>query len=194
MCIEEMEEGEGASSHDKEAEGYNTKFGNVEIDSKGCKGKGDKETLIEMVRSLKMEVQSYKEDNKRLMREKNQINARVLQSLNKLQRQTKKGSKSKQEEEGRCHERMDDHGRVGYFKSANRARGHHSPPYSERNFYASEDPVSSPEVSPIRHKRRKQEVDSLQGELRKLKPPSFEGEREREDDVEAWFLGLRRYF
>jgi hypothetical protein len=34
----------------------------------------------------------------------------------------------------------------------------------------------------------------LQGELRKIKPPSFDGEREREDDVEAWFLGLRRYF
>jgi hypothetical protein len=34
----------------------------------------------------------------------------------------------------------------------------------------------------------------LQGELRKLKPPSFEGEREREDDVEAWLLGLRIYF
>jgi hypothetical protein len=30
--------------------------------------------------------------------------------------------------------------------------------------------------------------------MRKLKPPSFEGEREREDDVEAWLLGLRRYF
>jgi hypothetical protein len=37
-------------------------------------------------------------------------------------------------------------------------------------------------------------VDSLQGELRKFKPPSFDGEKEREDDVEAWFLGLRRYF
>jgi hypothetical protein len=34
----------------------------------------------------------------------------------------------------------------------------------------------------------------LKGELRKLKTPSFDGEREREDDVEAWFLGLRRYF
>ena len=34
----------------------------------------------------------------------------------------------------------------------------------------------------------------MQGEMRKLKPPSFEGEREREDDVEAWLLGLRRYF
>jgi hypothetical protein len=106
----------------------------------------------------------------------------------------KKGSNSRQEEEGRCHERRDDHGRVDYSRSARRAHGNHSPTYPERRFYASKDPVSSPEVSPIRHQRRKQEIDSLQGELRKLKPPSFDGEREREDDVEAWFLGLRRYF
>ena len=38
--------------------------------------------LIETVRILKMEVQSYKADNERLMREKSQINDRVLQSLN----------------------------------------------------------------------------------------------------------------
>jgi hypothetical protein len=37
-------------------------------------------------------------------------------------------------------------------------------------------------------------VDSLKGELRKLKPISFDGEREREYDVEARLLGLRRYF
>jgi hypothetical protein len=49
-------------------------------------------------------------------------------------------------------------------------------------------------VSHVRHQRRKQEVNSLQGELRKLKPPSFGSEREREDDVEAWLLWLRGYF
>jgi hypothetical protein len=30
--------------------------------------------------------------------------------------------------------------------------------------------------------------------MRKLKPPSFDGEREREYDVKAWFLGLQIYF
>ena len=73
MHIEEMEEGEGASSHDKEAEGQNTIVGNEEIESNGHKGKGEKEMLIEMVRSLNMEVQRYKDDNERLMREKIQI-------------------------------------------------------------------------------------------------------------------------
>jgi hypothetical protein len=81
MHIEEMEEGEGASSHDKEVEGQNTRVGNVEIESNGRKEKGEQETLIETIRSLKMEVQSYKEENERLMREKIQINAQVLQNL-----------------------------------------------------------------------------------------------------------------
>jgi hypothetical protein len=70
MRIEEMEEGKGASSHDKEAESQNTRVGNAETDSNGRKGKGEHEMLIEMVRILKMEVQSYKADNLRLMREK----------------------------------------------------------------------------------------------------------------------------
>jgi hypothetical protein len=56
MHIEEMEEGEGASSHDKEGEGQNIRVGNAETESNGCKGKGEKETLIEMVRILDMEV------------------------------------------------------------------------------------------------------------------------------------------
>jgi hypothetical protein len=127
------------------------------------------------------------------MRDKIQINSRVLQSLNQLQRKMKKGSNSRKEEEGRCHERRDDCGRVGCSRSASRAHGHHSPPYSEIICYASKYPISSPEVSPVRHQRRKQEIDSFHGELTKLKPCSFDGEREMEDDVEAWLLGLRRY-
>ena len=46
MHIKEMEEGEGASSHDKEAKGHNTKVGNAETKSNGCKGRGEQETLL----------------------------------------------------------------------------------------------------------------------------------------------------
>jgi hypothetical protein len=49
-------------------------------------------------------------------------------------------------------------------------------------------------VSPIRHQRRRHELEFFQEELRKIRPPYFDDEREGEDDVEAWFLGLRRYF
>jgi hypothetical protein len=54
MDILEMEEGEGASSHYREAEGQNTKVGNAKTESNGRKGRGEQETLIETVRSLKI--------------------------------------------------------------------------------------------------------------------------------------------
>ena len=104
----------------------------------------------------------------------------------------KKGPNSEQEEEGQFHERREDRGRDGYSRSAIKNHRHHSPLYSTRKFYAFEESRSNLEVSPIRHTRY--ELDNLQGELRKIKPPSFDGEREREDDVESWFLGIKNYF
>jgi hypothetical protein len=47
------------------------------------------ETLIETVRSLRIEVQSYKEDNEKMMKEHNQINSQMMQILNQLQRASK---------------------------------------------------------------------------------------------------------
>jgi hypothetical protein len=49
-------------------------------------------------------------------------------------------------------------------------------------------------MSPARHQRRRHDLESLKGELRKIKKPSFYGEREREDDSKSWFLGIRNYF
>jgi hypothetical protein len=54
MRIEDMEEDKGASSHDKEVKGQNTKVGNAMTESNGRKGKGEKETLIETVKILKI--------------------------------------------------------------------------------------------------------------------------------------------
>ena len=65
-----MEEGEGVYNHDKKAKGQNICVGNAETESNGQKGRGEQENLLETVRSLKIEVKKYKEDNERLMREK----------------------------------------------------------------------------------------------------------------------------
>jgi hypothetical protein len=37
-------------------------------------------------------------------------------------------------------------------------------------------------------------VDELKGEMNKIKPPMFDGENKKEEDVETWFLGMRKYF
>jgi hypothetical protein len=49
-------------------------------------------------------------------------------------------------------------------------------------------------VSPIRRQRRRYEVDDLQGEIRKIKPPTFDGDHKKDEDAEAWLLGMRKYF
>jgi hypothetical protein len=116
-----------------------------------------------------------------------------MQSLNQLQRKTRNGSNSRWEEEGRYHERGDNYIIVGYSRSANITHRHQSP-LSASKFYAFEYSISSPKVSPVRHQRRRHELNNLQGQLRKIKSPSFDGEGEREDDVESWLHGLGRYF
>ena len=139
-----MEDGEGAYNHDKESKGQNINVGNVETKSNRHKGRGEKETLMETVKRLKIEVQSYKAYNERLMREKNQINDQVMQILNHMHRKMDNGSNSKQDEEGRCHERRDDCRKTGYSRSARKNHRHHSSPYPTRKFYSYEDSKSSP--------------------------------------------------
>ena len=37
------------------------------------------------------------------------------------------------------------------------------------------------------------ENDDRQGELRKIKPPTFDGENKNGEYVEDWLLGMRKY-
>ena len=50
---------------------------------------------------------------------------------------------------------------------------------------------SSP--SPVR-KHKGFGVDELRGEMNKIKPPTFDGEHKKDENVETWLLGMRRYF
>jgi hypothetical protein len=49
-------------------------------------------------------------------------------------------------------------------------------------------------VSPIIHQRRRHDQNHLQGDLRKIKPPTCDGENKMGEDVEAWLIGTRKYF
>ena len=60
--------------------------------------------------------------------------------------------------------------------------------------YASSSIESNPEISPVRYKKRMFTLDELVGEWRRIKPPTFDGEVKQEKDVEAWLIGLRKFF
>jgi hypothetical protein len=37
-------------------------------------------------------------------------------------------------------------------------------------------------------------VDEIRGEMNKIKPPTFDGEKKKDEDAETWMLGMRNYF
>ena len=63
----------------------------------------------------------------------------------------------------------------------------HSLKHSNKEAHSSSSP------SPTR-KHRRSGVDELKGEMNKIKPPMFDGEHKKEEDIETWFLGMRKYF
>ena len=44
----------------------------------------------------------------------------------------------------------------------------------------------------MKHKRSR--VDKLRREMKKIKPPTFDGEHKKDEDAETWLLGMRKYF
>jgi len=44
------------------------------------------------------------------------------------------------------------------------------------------------------HQRRRYEMDNLEGELRKLKPPTFDGEIKRGNDAKTQLVGIKKIF
>jgi hypothetical protein len=54
-----------------------------------------------------------------------------------------------------------------------------------RKYYASKESRIVSEVYYVRNQRRIYESSSLQGDLRKIRPPTFDGESKGEDDDES---------
>jgi hypothetical protein len=115
-----------------------------------------------------------------------------------LQKQAKKDYGIRQEASARqvstskSHSRRDGHG--DEKKSRSRSRRHHSPEKSTRRAHASSGPGSNPSVTPVRIQRRSSEGDILQGELRKIKPPAFNGEHKKGEDVRGLDVGNEEIF
>jgi hypothetical protein len=78
------------------------------------------------------------------------------------------------------------HEKKGISRSVSRHH-RHSPKHSNKRAHSSSIP------SPTK-KHRKSEVDELKGEMNKIKPSTFDGEYKKDEDVETWLLGMRKYF
>jgi hypothetical protein len=109
-----------------------------------------------------------------------EFNLRMLKSLERIEKKLEKESDSSKTESRRTPERK----RRSRSVSRHRRR---SPKHSSREAHSSSSP------SPTR-KHRRSGMDELKGEMNKIKPPTFDGEHKKEEDVETWLLGMRKYF
>jgi hypothetical protein len=139
MRTKVMEDAQGSYNHGEEFRGLHISMGNVETESNGRRDRQEPVTM----RSLHREVQSYRDDNERIMKAQEEI----LQSLNMLHKQvnkdsgTKQAASARQVSTSRSHNKRDDHGNDRQSRSMSRL--HHSPRQSTRRTHASSGPGSN---------------------------------------------------
>jgi hypothetical protein len=140
--------------------------------------------LVETIKGLQKDVQSYKVNNERLMKAKDQqdLNVKLMQSLDIIE---KKMDKERESSRSRSH-RSHDEKRRG-TRNVDRYH-HHSTKHSFRKAHSSSSPSS------VRKHKRRIGVDKLQGEMNKINPPTFDGEHRKDEDTKTWLLGMSKYF
>jgi hypothetical protein len=129
--------------------------------------------VLETMRNLIVELQVFKADNEKLKKaqqEQQEINEVLLRSI-----VTKKIPK-------------DDNHEEEVSKRASKNSG----VKTEKGDSSSEGTPSA-EDKTIPDKKRKQ-TDHLEGEFKKIKPATFDGESRTGEEAEAWLLDIKKYF
>ena len=104
---------------------------------------------------------------------------KLMQSLDKIENKLDKVNGSSK---SRSHRSPDEKRRTISVRRCDR----HFPRHSNKREHNNSSP------SPFR-KHKGSGVDELRGEMNKIKPPTFDGEHKKDEDVETW-LGMRNYF
>jgi hypothetical protein len=156
-------------------EGSNSNGHGEEIDKEG--------NMMKIIERLQKDAQTHRTDSKKLRKaqeKQGEFNVKLLKSLERIEKKLEKESDSRKTGSRRTPEK----------KIRSRSVSRHrrrSPKHSNKEAHSSSSP------SPTR-KHRRSGVDELKGEMNKIKPPTFDGEHKKEEDVETWFLGMRKYF
>jgi hypothetical protein len=150
---------------------------------------------MKIIEGLQKDAQAHRADSRKLMRVRDQqgeFNLNMLKSLERIERKLEKRSDSSKTESRRTPERKI---RSISVKTPERKTRSRSGSRHHRYFpkHSSKEAHSSSRPSPTK-KHRGFGMDELKGEMNNIKPPTFDGEHKKEEDVETWLLGMRKYF
>jgi hypothetical protein len=129
--------------------------------------------VLETMRNLIVELQFFKADNEKLKKaqqEQQEINEVLLCSI-----VTKKSPKDNNNDE-----------------EVNKRVSKNSGPETEKGDNSSEGTPLAEDKTKTYRKRK--QVDQLEGEFKKIKPATFNGESNTGEEAEAWLLDIKKYF
>jgi hypothetical protein len=173
--LPEMEDDQEGKDVNQGVEGSHSNGHGKEMDKEG--------RMMKIIEGLQREAKERRADSRKLMKvrdRKGKLNLRFMQSLERIEKKLEKGRNSSTTESRRTQ------GERSRSRSDSR---HHS--HSQRRSGSKTHSSSSP--SPTR-KHQKSGREELKGEMNKIKPPTFDGEHKKEEDVETWLLGMKKYF
>jgi hypothetical protein len=173
-----------ASETGDEREGKDVNMGVEGSNSNGNGKAKDKEGhIMKIIEGLQREAKAHRSDSRKLMKVRDrqgELNLKFLKSLERIEKKLEKGRDWSMTESRRTHGRRS-RSRSG-SRHLNRSQRH-----SDRETH------SSSSTSPTK-KHKKSGKEELKGEMKKIKPPTFDGEHKKEEDAETWLLGMKKYF
>ena len=177
MGTDMCDDAQKSNEYEEDAMGENVQVENSETESNGRRLQETPPYFSATMRILTMEMQSYRENNERVVKaqeEKNQLNAAMLQSLTDIQRKMN------------SEDRIDN---LEGIKNTARRRKR-----SPSDSYDSEGSTGDSSSYSCENQRRRHYQNHSRDEFKEARPPTFNGEIKNGQEVEAWLLGMRKYF
>ena len=144
--------------------------------------------LPQTVKYLKIELQTVKQDNERILRAQEELNQILLDKIHnggkdkRKEYETNSGTASYK----RKGKKLKFYDSESKSSSGVKVRSHRGRRYK----YTSES--SESDHSP--RKRKYKPYEEISGEFKKIKPSMFNGEVEEDEEAEAWLSVMKKYF
>ena len=165
--------------------------GNDDTESNGRIFQDTPPDFVATMRSLRVDLQSFREDNERMLKAKedqNQINAAILQSLTDIQGQINSGHHTTNPKRSRSSARGDFRKRS--LVSRRDSRDRRNAPECPTNGSSDSEKPSGDSSSPSRrNQRRRRYKNNSRDEFKKSRPPTFNGEVKTGQEAGHGFLG-----
>ena len=137
--------------------------------------------ILNTIHTLQAELRSFKEDSLNEIKEQQAINEALLRNMTRGILQGKPNRSTNRSKREPYHKRASSP-REGEKEA-------HTPKAPKADHH---NPSSDDSLSPQRKKQRSN--DSLQGEFRKIRAPTYEGEVNTGEKAKEWLLGMNKYF